>query len=93
MLKTTLIILLCLIIILQISLWTGKGNIKKLLNLAKQVEIKQANIAVMQQRNVALATEVEHYKKSPDSIEEMARYELGMIDKDESFYRVLEPIE
>jgi cell division protein FtsB len=47
--------------------------------------------AGLQQRNDALAAEVEDLKSGEAAVEERARNELGMIKPGETFYRVVEP--
>ena len=46
----------------------------------------------LQERNDALAAEVEDLKSGEAAVEERARSELGMIKPGEKFYRVVEPV-
>ena len=52
---------------------------------------QRARTRGLQQRNDALAAEVEDLKSGEAAVEERARSELGMIKPGETFYRVVEP--
>jgi cell division protein FtsB len=88
--KSLIVIIILLIIHLQYRLWYGDGGIReihahqqRLDELKEQVEEKKA-------RNEALYAEVLDLRKGQAAIEERARYELGMIREDETFFQVLE---
>lgn len=76
---------------LQYRLWVGEGSIAQLHRLNQQIQqqvlINESLIA----RNEDLAIKVQDFKTGLDSIEERARYELGMIKEGETFYMVLNP--
>jgi len=52
---------------------------------AAQIEENKA----LAERNLSLAAEVMDLKEGMEVIEERARSELGMIRKDETFYRII----
>jgi cell division protein FtsB len=88
--KSLIVIIILLTIHLQYRLWYGDGGIReihayqlRLDELKEQVEEKKA-------RNEALYAEVLDLRKGQAAIEERARYELGMIREDETFFQVLE---
>ena len=62
---------------------------KDLVKVVKKMA-EEARIAVLKARNSALAAEVMDLKQGLEAIEERARYELGMIKKDEVFFQVVE---
>ncbi|BAU57475.2 cell division protein FtsB [Halorhodospira halochloris] len=79
-----------LLALLQFQLWFGPGSVPTLIELHSSLdEQRQANERA-QARNDALAAEVEDLKEGLDALEERARYQLGMIREDETFYQVIE---
>ena len=77
------------ILVLQYPLWFGKGGWLRVWSLERQVlEQKQTN-AGLAQRNGALDAEVRDLKQGFEAIEERARYELGLIKQDETFFQVV----
>jgi len=86
-------VLLALVVLLQYPLWLGKGSWLKVWDLDRQLaEQKLANQALAA-RNSQLAAEVNDLKTGYGAIEARARYELGMIKKDEIFFQVMEHAE
>ena len=80
-----------MIVLLQYPLWLGKGSWLRVWDLDRQLaEQKLANQALAA-RNSQLAAEVNDLKTGYGAIEARARYELGMIKKDEIFFQVMEP--
>jgi len=85
--KYVLGILFILFISLQVRLFFGDGSMREMLALKKQVETKQAEVALLQERNLKLDAEVKDLKHRLGALEERARTDLGMIRKDETFYQ------
>jgi len=83
-------ILLVLILILQYDLWVGKGSVYDVRQLETAIQLQAAENKVLRERNDALQAEVIDLKDGLDAIEERARTELGMIQKDEVFFHVTE---
>jgi len=83
-------ILLVLILILQYDLWVGKGSVYDVRQLETAIQLQEAENKVLRERNDALQAEVIDLKDGLDAIEERARTELGMIQKDEVFFHVTE---
>lgn len=77
---------------LQVRLWLGEGGHRAVSALQAQVDRQTRENAGLQQRNDALAAEVEDLKSGEEAIEERARSELGMIRPGETFYRVVDPV-
>ena len=80
--------LLFLLLVLQGQLWFGQGSLPDLWRLQDAVEAQQAENRQLEERNAALAAEVQDLKRGLEAIEERARSELGMIRKGETFYQV-----
>jgi len=81
--------LAALILVLQYPLWLGKGGWFKVWGLERQLREQREGNLRLQQRNAALDAEVRDLKQGFEAIEERARYELGMIKRDEVFFQVV----
>jgi cell division protein FtsB len=90
-LRIVLVLLLVLLGWLQYRLWFGGGGEREVAQLQAQVARQRHDNTGLQQRNDALAAEVEDLKSGEAAVEERARNELGMIKPGETFYRVIEP--
>ena len=85
-----LLALVAMLALLQFRLWTGQGGHRSVTALQSQVHQQTRENAGLEQRNAALAAEVEDLKSGEAAVEERARSELGMIKPGETFYRVVE---
>lgn len=89
--KILAIVLATLVVAIQWPLWLGKGSWTRVWELDRQrVAVKAANDAA-RARNAAMDAEVRDLKEGSEAIEERARFELGMIRRDEVFYQVVTP--
>ena len=79
-----------LILLVQIPLWFGKGGWFRAWEVERQVEAAREKNGKLEVRNAGLAAEVKDLKTGTDAVEERARYELGMVKKDEVFYQVVD---
>lgn len=84
-------VLVGLIVLLQYPMWLGKGSWLRVWELERRVADQQAANLALEERNAQLAAEVADLKSGYDAIEARARYELGMIRKNEIFYQVMDP--
>ncbi len=85
------LILLALVILIQFPLWLGKGGWLRVSELDKQVTAAHIKNDGLKQRNAKLESEVEDLKNGTEAVEERARFELGMVKKEEIFVQILEP--
>ncbi|GAB2512712.1 cell division protein FtsB [Lysobacter humi (ex Lee et al. 2017)] len=85
-----LIVLAVMLAGLQLRLWGGEGGREAVGVLEKRVAELTRENGGLQQRNAALAAEVQDLKSGEAAVEERARSELGMIRPGEVFYRVVE---
>jgi len=76
---------------LQSKLWLGSTGWRQATKLEERVSTQAADNTHLQQRNDALAAEVEDLKSGEAAAEERARIELGMVKPGETFYRVVDP--
>jgi len=88
--RVLLLLLALLLAGLQYTLWLGSGGEREVAGLRQQVATQQAENLRLQERNGALAAEVEDLKSGEAAVEERARSELGMVKPGETFYRVVE---
>ncbi|MGI9229077.1 MAG: cell division protein FtsB [Gammaproteobacteria bacterium] len=84
------IILLILLGLLQFRLWFSAGGMQDLRHLQQLKQQQSAENAQLRERNRSLAAEVLDLKQGHAAIEERARSELGMIQRGEVFYQLIE---
>ena len=89
--KALAIALATLVVGLQYPLWLGKGGWLRVRELDRGLVEQRAATAKLKARNDALDAEVRDLKQGSDAIEERARFELGLIKRDEVFYQVVAP--
>lgn len=88
--RMVLPILVSLLVSLQYALWIGDKNVIDLNRLKSAVEkTKQKNLE-LDQRNQKLLAEVIDLKQGGETIETLARSELGLIKEGETFYQIIE---
>jgi len=78
-----------LLALIQYPLWLGKGGWLRAWELDRQLEAQQGRNALLTQRNASLEGEVNDLRQGLLAVEERARYELGMVRKDEVFIQIL----
>ena len=83
-------ILGALILLIQYPLWLGKGGWLRAWHMENDVQQEKAKNRQLEVRNAGLAAEVRDLKQGTEAIEERARFELGMVRKDEVFFQVEE---
>lgn len=83
-------ILLLTIVGLHYALWTGDKNVIDLRRLQQSVADTIESNQALQQRNQKLLAEVIDLKQGGETIETLARAELGLIKPDETFYQIIE---
>lgn len=81
--------MLLVIIGLQYRLWIGSGSYSEIWSLEDKVEQQIAKNKVLEIRNSRLNEEVLDLKSGYEVIEERARFDLGMIKENESFYMIV----
>ncbi|MDR1367263.1 MAG: cell division protein FtsB [Candidatus Accumulibacter sp.] len=82
--------LILLLIALQYPLWVGKGSWLRVWDVDRQLQQQREANRKLEIRNTGMEAEVRDLKEGYDAIEERARYELGMIRKDEVFVQIPE---
>ncbi len=82
--------LAALLILIQYPLWLGRGGWLRVWDLDGQLAALQSRNAGLEERNAGLEAEVRDLKEGSEAIEERARYELGMVKRDEVFFQVID---
>jgi cell division protein FtsB len=83
--------LFVLLLLIQPSLWLGKGGWLRVWDLEGQVAAAQNKNEALKARNDKLNSEVNNLREGTEAVEERARYELGMIKDGEVFIQIVEP--
>ena len=82
--------LVVILALLQYKLWIGNGSFAEVYRLDQTILAQEKENAAARERNLALQAEVDDLKHGMDALEERARNELGMIKKNETFFRVID---
>ena len=85
------IALAALTVLIQYPLWFGKGGWLRVAEMEREVKAQRDRNTGLAERNAVLDAEVRDLKQGLDAVEELARFELGMIRNDEVFFQVVEP--
>lgn len=82
-------LMLLVIVGLQYRLWIGNGSYSEVWMMQEKVEQQIAKNKLLETRNNRLNEEVLDLKNGYAAIEERARFNMGMIKEDESFYMIV----
>jgi len=74
-------------VVLQWRLWVGDGSVREVRQTRSEVQKLTTELNEQRDVNTALRAEVKDLVDGVGEIEERARSELGMIEKDETFYQ------
>ncbi len=80
-----------LTVLIQYPLWFGKGGWLRVSELEREVQKQRDRNAGFAARNAGLDAEVRDLKQGLGAVEELARFDLGMVRSDEVFFQVVEP--
>lgn len=75
--------------LLQYRLWFGQHSVNDYLRQQSELQSLQASNLQLEKRNRLLRADVADLQQGLDAIEERARNELGLIKKDEVFFRLI----
>ena len=79
-----------LITLLQFQVWLGDNSVRTLNALKNEITLQADTNLALSERNRELEIEIVDLKTGVESIEERARSELGMIEKGETFFLIVE---
>ena len=83
-------IFVTLILALQYPLWLGKGGWLNVISLQKQIDQQLKVNELIKSENDILLAVVQDLKNGTDVIEGKARFDLGLIKKNETFFLVID---
>ncbi|AZQ09723.1 MULTISPECIES: cell division protein FtsB [Shewanella] len=87
--KRFVLVLFALLVLLQYRLWFGDNSLTEYFSLKDKIQMRQQTNAELQERNDVLKEEILDLKSGTEALEERARNELGLIEKGETFFRVV----
>lgn len=82
--------LIAMMVVLQYQLWLDEDGVRQTYALRISVQAQTEENAALNERNRTLEADIKDLKTGLMAIEERARSEMGMIRRDETFYRLLE---
>jgi len=82
------IVLLLLLGVINAQLWLGRGSLPQVRNMRQQLAAQEQANQQAQLRNDQLTSEVRDLQEGQVMVEEMARYELGMVKPDEIYVQM-----
>lgn len=85
---TVPVILALLLGMLQYQIWTGRGSVQQASNMRQALEKQQASNAQLEAEVARLQSEINDLKDGFETVEEKARYELGMVKPNEIFVQI-----
>ncbi len=88
--KHLFLIFAVFIAVLQFQLWIGDNSVRTLNSLKDEVSLQKSINLALEERNKKLEIEIVDLKTGVEAIEERARSELGMIEKGETFFLIVE---
>ncbi len=81
------IVLLAMLAVLQYTLWLGKGGWLRIWSLERDIEAQSVKQARLRESNGIGRADVDDLRTGLDAVDELARREIGMLRKDETFFQ------
>ena len=82
------VILLALLVVVHAQLWFGRGSVHNVAEMQRKLDAQKAANVQAQHVNERLASEVSDLKEGLETVEEKARFELGMVKPNEILVNV-----
>lgn len=86
--RVVCVTLLVLLALIHAQLWLGNGSMSYVNELRQQIKDQYAANAIEKSENDRLESEVNDLKEGLSTVEEKARYELGMVKPNEIYIQV-----
>jgi cell division protein FtsB len=87
------LIIVCLVMILvglQYKLWVGEDSLLRWVSLNKKLTAQLEENKNLLARNQAMEADISELKSGEQALEERARYDLGMVKQDETYYQFID---
>lgn len=84
-------VLIALLGLVHAELWFGKGGVPHVMRLQGQLRDQNKKNTAASAHNSQLAAEVADLRDGLETVEERARYELGMVKPNEIFVQLTPP--
>lgn len=81
--------MLGIVLVLQYQIWFGQHGVQEFGKLRHEAERQQASNQALKQRNQLIYADIYDLRKTGEAVEELARNELGMVQADETFFRLI----
>lgn len=88
--RMIVVFLLFILAGLQYKLWFGDESIIQWTQLKKKLTIQQKTNEKLSARNRAMEADIIALKSGDQALEEQARFDLGMIKQDETYYQFVD---
>ena len=88
--KRLFLVFAFLVAVLQFQIWLGDNSVRTLNELKNEITLQRDTNFSLNERNRELEIEIVDLKSGVEAIEERARSELGMIEKGETFFLIVE---
>jgi len=89
--RSVFVLLVALLALVQARLWLGHGGVPQVASLRQQLAEQSHANDEAKLRNEQLAHEVRDLQEGLTMVEEIARYELGMVKPNEVFVQISPP--
>ena len=80
--------LVLLLILLQYSIWTGRGSVGQVADLEKNLVTLRAKNQQTEADIARLRSEIQDLQEGVSIVEEKARYEMGLVKPNEIFVQI-----
>ncbi|MDO4769695.1 MAG: septum formation initiator family protein [Brachymonas sp.] len=82
------LVLVLLLILLQYSIWTGRGSVGQVAELQKNLTELRAKNQQTEADILRLRSEIQDLQEGLNIVEEKARYEMGLVKPNEIFVQI-----
>ena len=86
--RAVAVLLILLLAVVQGQLWIGRGSVPDVAQMQRKLNEQKARNALAQQANERLSAEVRDLQEGLETVEEKARFELGMVKPNEVLVQI-----